>query len=78
VAVSELDRWATLNVEMDANAKKHMHMARTSLRHFMVTVELWSVCFNGKKIITSFTDTIYDLEYVFLNMLVGYVVWANL
>jgi hypothetical protein len=41
--VRDLDRWAKLNIEMDANAKQHMSHARRSPRHFMVASEPWSI-----------------------------------
>ncbi len=62
-SASELDRWATLNVEMDTAAKQHMHIAKRSPRHFLVANEPWSVWCNGQKITSNFTETIYDLVH---------------
>jgi len=63
VAASDLDRWAKLNIEMDATAKQHMTIARRSPRHFMVGSEPWSIWHQGKKITADFSNTVYDLVH---------------
>jgi hypothetical protein len=55
-----LDRWAKLNVEMDAKAKAHIVVAKRSPRHYMVTATLWSLWTNDKKIPTDLPSKIYD------------------
>jgi hypothetical protein len=63
VAACELDRWAILNIEMDAYAKQHMQIARSSPRHFKVAYEPWSIWYQGKKITSDFSNTVYDLVH---------------
>ena len=59
----DLDRWAKLNIEMDANAKQHMSIARRSPRHFMVASEPWSIWYQGQKITLDLSNTVYDLVH---------------
>jgi hypothetical protein len=63
VALDKLDRWAKLNIEMDKRAKQHIHIAQRSPRHYMIYAEPWSVWSHGKKIVTDFSDTIYDIVH---------------
>jgi hypothetical protein len=42
-ALESLDRWAKLNIEMDAKAKNHMAIARRTPRHYMIAHEPWSL-----------------------------------
>ena len=59
----DLDRWAKLNIEMDANAKQHMSIARRSPRHFMIASEPWSIWYQGQKITSDLSNTVYDLVH---------------
>lgn len=59
----QLDRWAKLNIEMDLRAKDHIKIAMISSRHYTLIGKPWSLWSQGEKILTGFTDTIYDLVH---------------
>lgn len=61
--LANLDRWAKLNIEMDTRAKKHMEISKRSPRHYLLTAEPWSTWYQGGKIISDFSNTIYDLVH---------------
>ena len=63
LSVACLDRWAKLNIEMDEKAKKHMSIAQRLPRHYHIAEEPWSVWTNGRKIITDWTNTLYDIAH---------------
>ncbi len=48
---------------MDKRAKQHIEIAKRSPRHFMVAAEPWSIWFNGKKVMSDLTETLYDLVH---------------
>ncbi len=58
-----LDRWAQLNIEMDYRAKKHMPLAKHAPRHYHISAEPWSMWVSGKKILSVWTNTLYDLVH---------------
>jgi hypothetical protein len=60
---TQLDRWATLNIEMDELAKLHMHEAIRRPRHYLIEHEPWSLWFGGKKITKNLSSTLYDLVH---------------
>jgi hypothetical protein len=47
MALDKLDRWARLNVEVDALAKAHGPIAAAQQRHFIVPFEPWSLWYAG-------------------------------
>ncbi len=62
-ALGSLDRWAKLNIEMDAKAKNHMAIAKRPPHHYMIVHEPWSLWFEDKKITSDLPITIYDLVH---------------
>ncbi len=58
-----LDRWATLNVLMDAQAKNFLPYARQAPRHQEVWGAPWSLWLGEKKITSDLTDAIYALVH---------------
>ncbi len=63
IPIKDLDRWASLNVEMDTRAKQHMVVARRSPRHYTIAEESWSLWMQGKKIVQDLSSTVYDLVH---------------
>jgi hypothetical protein len=61
--VELLDQWARLNIEMDDKAKKYMPIAKRSPRHHSIFSEPWCVWAQGKKILTNWTNTLYDIAH---------------
>ncbi len=49
IPLSSLDRWAKLNIEMDARAKDHINIARQKPRQSVIGQEPWSLWIQGKK-----------------------------
>jgi hypothetical protein len=49
---------------MDKRAKRHIDIAKRSPRHFMIAAEPWSIWYGGKKLMSDFTDTLYDLVHL--------------
>jgi hypothetical protein len=62
-ALESPDRCATLNIEMDAKAKKRMAIAKRTPKHYLIASEPWSLWFNGRKIILDLPTMIYDLVH---------------
>jgi len=58
-----LDRWATLNVLMDAQAKNFLPYARQAPRHQEVWGAPWSLWLGEKKITSDITNAIYALVH---------------
>jgi hypothetical protein len=48
---------------MDQRAKQHMEIAKRSPRHFMIAAEPWSIWYQGKKIMSDLSETVYDLVH---------------
>jgi hypothetical protein len=48
---------------MDSRAKSHMEIAKRSPRHYMLALEPWSIWLNGKKLIASLDETIYNVVH---------------
>jgi hypothetical protein len=61
--ISTLDRWAQLNIAMDANAKKHLVVARQSPRHQDVWKSPWSLWIVDRKITSQLSHAIYSIVH---------------
>jgi hypothetical protein len=60
---NDIDRWGTLNIEMDSLAKGHISYAKTCPRHFALSYEPWSLWRNGEKIEKKLDQTLYELVH---------------
>lgn len=58
---SSKDRWATLNVEMDAKARAFMPTALRTPHQYAIPGEPWSIWYSGEKLQHNFTRMLYDL-----------------
>jgi hypothetical protein len=56
----DLDVWAQQNVMMDARAKQHLSIARTTPRHHNIKGEPWQLWMEGRKITAKIQESIYS------------------
>jgi hypothetical protein len=56
----DLDVWAQQNVTMDARAKQHLSIARTTPRHHNIKGEPWQLWVEGRKITAKIQESIYS------------------
>jgi hypothetical protein len=61
--ISTLDRWATLNIEIDHRAKQHQRIARQRPQHFPLKHKPWFLWFHQRKIVSDLSNTVYDLVH---------------
>jgi hypothetical protein len=47
--MQNLDRWANLNIDMDAKAKQNMEIAKRAQRHYTIVSEPWSMWAHSQK-----------------------------
>jgi len=69
----ELDDWATLNVQMDADAKQFLSQARRQPRHYDIEGEPWQLWVRGNKL----TSTIQTQLYSHVQSISSEEYWGN-
>jgi len=58
--LSELNLWATLNIQVDQFAKQHLKIATISPRHSDIEGEPWQLWVGNKKVTSKIASTIYS------------------